>query len=216
MKVTLLTLYPEARRAETDGVNDLGPRAELSDQAESLVAGGLWTLAVMMLVAIVLCFVGNLMLAAAQNAEARRLWAAVKDSTANRPSSDLLQRHSERRPVRLSQVLAAVSGAGGVLAGALWMLASGAAEPMADIYRNSPEQFGPLLPVSTASVAFFALAFLLALAVAGYSHVTTQPLRQALIERWPVRPEAKADSDGNVDPWRKGPVLRTVQARSRD
>lgn len=207
----LVIAYPDAR---VEPVVELGERGELTPAAEDFVELVFLIVAVLATLAVLLVAAGAIIEGGARTRERRRLQAALNDPAAPRPDSAVLQRHSQREPVRLAQVLAALAGAGLVASLTVILLASGELEDFADVYRGAAPVFSDLTGPALIILAVSVLLVVAAVAWNGWAHTSGTPLRGELIARWPVLPDPKKDADdAAAQAWRRGPVLT---AKSRD
>lgn len=184
-----------------------GERAQLSDQAEELVALGVWGILVLVAAGIVLLAAGFFLSGAAQTVERVSLRRAVADPAARRPSQDLLQRYSERHPVQLAQWLAALGGIGMCAGLSVIVIASGVMDDVADVYDGSAARFAGLSGWSVVATVLSAVLVVVALVWNAWSNFAGYRLRNDLMSRWPTLPDAKPDDDGESHPARVGPAL---------
>lgn len=213
LQLLLAFTHPDAQRWAGGSVGD---RAQLSDQAEGLVALGLWGVLVLVVVGIALLAAGFFVSGAAQAAERAALIRAVADPAARRPGQDVLQRYSERHPVLLAQWLAALGGVGMCAGLSVIVIASGVMEDVADVYDGSAAMFTGLSEWSVILTAFSVLLVVAGLVWNARSNATGNRLRNDLISRWPTLPDPKPDEDGESDPVRVGPALTEPPASRND
>ena len=186
-----------------------------SSLVETLILSGFAVFAVGLGVAVVLGVAGLVLAAAANRSEISRLRAALADPHAPRPEDALLQRHTERRTPLAALLSAALAGSAALFGPALVALGSGAMADVATLYDDADERFGAYVPLGWGIVAAAIVLLVLALALTSGAGVLGRPMRNALIRRWPTRPEVKYESQGENKPSKavpatKGPALQTL------
>ncbi|GAB3054635.1 hypothetical protein [Sediminivirga luteola] len=184
-----------------------GTRATYGADVERLIDVGLWGFAICLTLAVAAALAGTLVEGAVQRREQASLQQALADPSAARPDEDLLGRHAERHAVAAAQALSGLAGAGTTVGAAILVLGSGVISDLSNLYSDAETIFADLRPVAgitlAASLAALVAAFGWNAASSGKNH----ELRNALLKRWPVLPEPKADSEGNVHRARRGPAL---------
>ena len=188
MVALMLITHPDARFYP--GSSHAGDRAQLPDQVEWWVNVGYVILAILVIVALAAGFLGQLVEGRAQAREQQELWNAVERNTVDRPSDFVLQRHSKRQPVRLASALAMLGGLGATAGLGVVLLASGAMEGQR-LYANATSTFSGLAPLAASAVTTSLVMVLVSLLWQAWDRDRGQDLRNALMARWPVPPEAK-------------------------
>ncbi|UVY84077.1 hypothetical protein NLU66_00335 [Brachybacterium sp. NBEC-018] len=186
-----------------------------SSLLETLIVSGFTIFAVGLALAVLLGVAGVVLEVAATRTETSRLRTALEDPHSPRPERALLQRHTERRTPLAALLAAALAGTATLIGPGIVALGSGAMEDVATLYEDADEHFAAYVPLGWGVVATAILLLLLALALTAGAGVLGRPMRNALIRRWPTRPEVKHVSQGEDKPSKPvpattGPVLHTL------
>ena len=186
-----------------------------SSLLEAFIFSGFTVFAVGLAIAVLLGVAGVVLEVMATRAETSRLRAALEDPHSPRPDMALLQRHTERRTPLAALLAAALAGTAALIGPGIVALGSGAMEDVATLYEDADERFAAYVPLGWGVVAAAILLLLLALALTAGAGVLGRQMRNALIRRWPTRPEVKYESQGENKPSKavpatKGPALHTL------
>lgn len=190
-----------------------GPRRDLSDSEQALLETMLGAIWVGVILAFGLLVAGWIVDARARARERQALRIALADPAAPPPEATVLQRHTLREPLRLSQTLAAISGAGLVVSLTPILTASGYLRGLNDTGGGSTRVSH--LGLWWLLAVFSVLLLVAALVWNGWAHTVSGKLRAELITRWPVPPDPKRDTAAEIFDWRIEKLLWDARAWRR-
>ncbi|MFD2469772.1 hypothetical protein [Amycolatopsis silviterrae] len=179
-----------------------------SSPVETLIGGGIWIFAILMVLGILLATVGVLFDWRQRRSERAELRAWLADPGSERPAEDLLAYHSQRQTHPLARVAAMMSGAGLVFSTSSYLIGNG-------LGLGSQDVFAAYRTESLVAMAVSVGVFVAAVLGTGVVNVRGRELRNALMERWPSPTSWSAGGNGKVAHAKRGPVLhgaREVEA----